>query len=125
MKTPESRPRRFESQLRFLQARLSPEGYLGLHLTIGLLVLVAAGWWFSEIAEDVSRDTATRLLDDSITAWFHACDRAADQDFPNRDFSWFGRFPNVRVDRSRANPGAAEILLSAPRRRGRRQDASS
>ena len=54
----------------FLRARFSPEGYLGLHLTIGLLVLLAAGWWFGDIAEDVSRDAATRLLDDRITAWF-------------------------------------------------------
>jgi membrane-associated phospholipid phosphatase len=62
--------RRFDRPLGFLRARLSPEGYLGLHLTIGLLVLLAAGWWFGDIAEDVSRDAATRLLDDRITAWF-------------------------------------------------------
>jgi hypothetical protein len=72
MKTAGSPPRRFERPRRFLQARLSPEGFLGLHLTIGLLVLIGAGWWFSEIAEDVSRDPATRLLDDSITSWFVA-----------------------------------------------------
>jgi membrane-associated phospholipid phosphatase len=64
--------RRFARQIRFLQARLSPEGYLGLHLTIGLLVILAAGWWFGDIAEDMSRDAATRLLDDSITSWFQA-----------------------------------------------------
>jgi membrane-associated phospholipid phosphatase len=63
-------PRRFARQIRFLQARLSPEGYLGLHLTIGMLVILAAGWWFGDIAEDVSRDAATRLLDDTITSWF-------------------------------------------------------
>jgi undecaprenyl-diphosphatase len=62
--------RRFARQIRFLQARLSPEGYLGLHLTIGLLVILASGWWFGDIAEDMSRDAATRLLDDSITSWF-------------------------------------------------------
>jgi membrane-associated phospholipid phosphatase len=65
-------PRRFERPIRFFRARFSPEGYLGLHLTIGMLVLIAGGWWFSEIAEDVSRDAATRLLDDTITSWFHA-----------------------------------------------------
>ena len=64
--------RRFARQIRFLQARLSPEGYLGLHLTVGLLVILAAGWWFGAIAEDMSRDAATRLLDDSTTAWFQA-----------------------------------------------------
>jgi membrane-associated phospholipid phosphatase len=66
----EPSPRRFERQLRFLQARLSPEGYLGLHLTIGLLVIIAAGWWFADIAEDMSRSAATRALDKSITSWF-------------------------------------------------------
>jgi membrane-associated phospholipid phosphatase len=60
----------FERPLRFLRARFSPEGYLGLHLTAGLLVVVAAGWWFGDIAEDMSRDAATRLLDDRITVWF-------------------------------------------------------
>jgi undecaprenyl-diphosphatase len=65
-------PRRFERPLRFLRARFSPEGYLGLHLTIGLLVIIATGWWFADIAEDMSRNAATRLLDDNITSWFHA-----------------------------------------------------
>jgi undecaprenyl-diphosphatase len=62
--------RRFERSRRFLRARFSPEGYLGLHLTIGLLAIVAAGWWFGDIAEDMSRNAATRALDDSITSWF-------------------------------------------------------
>src|SRR6266404_8548134 len=65
-------PRRFARQIRFLQARLSPEGYLGLHLTVGLLVILGAGWWFGDIAEDMSRDAATRLLDYSTTSWFQA-----------------------------------------------------
>jgi undecaprenyl-diphosphatase len=33
-------------------------------------VIFAAGWWFGDIAEDVSRDAATRLLDDKLTSWF-------------------------------------------------------
>jgi membrane-associated phospholipid phosphatase len=64
--------RRFARQIRFLQARLSPEGYLGLHLTVGLLVILITGWWFADIAEDMSREAATRLLDNSTTAWFQA-----------------------------------------------------
>jgi membrane-associated phospholipid phosphatase len=66
----ERNSRRFARQLQFLQARLSPAGYLGLHLTVGLLVILAAGWWFADIAEDMSREAATRLLDKSATAWF-------------------------------------------------------
>jgi membrane-associated phospholipid phosphatase len=62
---------RFARQIRFLQARLSPEGYLGLHLTVGLLVILAAGWWFADIAEDMARNAGTRLLDERVTAWFH------------------------------------------------------
>jgi undecaprenyl-diphosphatase len=68
----EPAPRPFERQIRFLQARLSPKGYLGLHLTIGLLVIVAAGWWFADIAEDMSRNAATHALDDNIKSWFAA-----------------------------------------------------
>ena len=62
---------RFARQIRFLQARLSPEGYLGLHVTVGLAVILAAGWWFADIAEDMSRDAATRLLDEHVASWFH------------------------------------------------------
>jgi undecaprenyl-diphosphatase len=64
-------PRRFAHWKRFLQARLSPESYLGLHLTVGLLVILAAGWWFGDIAEDMSRNAATRLFDERVAFWFH------------------------------------------------------
>jgi membrane-associated phospholipid phosphatase len=66
----EPSPRRFKRSRGFLRARLSPEGYLGLHLTIGVLVILLTSWWFSDIAEDMSRNAATRALDDNITAWF-------------------------------------------------------
>jgi undecaprenyl-diphosphatase len=62
---------KFARQIRFLQARFSPEGWLGLHLTIGLLVILITGWWFGDIAEDMSRDAATRLLDERVSLWFH------------------------------------------------------
>ena len=38
---------------RFVAARLSPEEATGLHMTIGLALLVAAAWVFGGIAEDV------------------------------------------------------------------------
>ena len=62
--------RRFARPIGFIKARFSPEGYLGLHLTLGLFVVLLAGWWFGEIVEDVSRDAATRVLDERVIAWF-------------------------------------------------------
>ena len=38
---------------RFVAARLSPEGETGLHLTVGVVLMVAAAWMFGGIAEDV------------------------------------------------------------------------
>jgi undecaprenyl-diphosphatase len=67
--------RRFARQIGFLKARFSPEGYLGLHLTVGLVVVLLTGWWFGEIVENVSRDAATRLLDENVIGWFQ--DRAS------------------------------------------------
>src|SRR3954466_8277991 len=78
-----------EPLLRFLRARFSREGYLGLHLTIGLLVIIATSWWFADIAEDMSRDAATRQLDDGITAWFQTHATPALTTF-GRTVSFFG-----------------------------------
>ena len=64
--------RRPARHIRFIKARFSPEGYLGLHLTVGLVVVLLAGWWFGEIVENVSRDAATHLLDERVIAWFQS-----------------------------------------------------
>lgn len=56
---------------RFLHARLSPEGYLGLHLTVGALLLVAASAVFGAIAEDVVSADALTLLDVRLAQWLH------------------------------------------------------
>lgn len=56
----------------FLRARLSPEGYLGLHLTIGALLLSAATAMFGAIAEDVVSAASITLLDVRIAHWLHA-----------------------------------------------------
>ena len=66
----DSPPRRWDRSRRFLAARLSAEGAFGLHLTIGVIVVIAAGWWFGEIAENFSRDALNRGLDDSVMLWF-------------------------------------------------------
>ena len=41
---------RFASLSAFLRARLSREGYLGLHLTIGVLVLLLSAFIFGNLA---------------------------------------------------------------------------
>lgn len=59
-------------QMAFLQARLSPEGYLGLHLTIGLVTFVAAAWVFGGIAEDIVTGDPLTRIDVQVSAWLHA-----------------------------------------------------
>lgn len=57
---------------RFIAARLSPEGELGLHLTVGLLLLLCAAWAFGKIAEDVVRGATITVVDVRLAHWFHA-----------------------------------------------------
>jgi undecaprenyl-diphosphatase len=59
---------------RVLAARLSPEGELGLHLTVGLALLLAAAWIFGAIAEDVVTGATITRVDVRLAHWFH--DRA-------------------------------------------------
>lgn len=56
---------------RFVAARLSPQGQTGLHLTIGVVLMLAAAWLFGGIAEDVVHNEAITLLDVRIAQWFH------------------------------------------------------
>lgn len=64
--------RRFAPQLGFLRARLSPRGYLGLHLTLGLVLLVGAFWLFGGIAQDVVAGDPLTVVDKQVADWFHA-----------------------------------------------------
>lgn len=57
---------------RFVAARLSPEGQTGLHLTVGVALMLAAAWLFGGIAEDVVNNESITLLDVRIAQWFHA-----------------------------------------------------
>lgn len=63
--------RRFEREIRFVQARLSPAGYLGLHLTLGLLLIIATCWSFGEIAEDFGTRGWLASMDRSAADAFH------------------------------------------------------
>ena len=63
--------RRFAPQLEFLRDRLSPRGYLGLHLTIGVLLLIGAAWLFGGIAQDVVAGDPLTVIDKNVAEWFH------------------------------------------------------
>jgi undecaprenyl-diphosphatase len=62
---------RFHKQIRFLQNQLSPQGYAGLHLTVGVLIVLICGWCFGEIAEDVSHGDPIVQIDRQVAVWFH------------------------------------------------------
>jgi undecaprenyl-diphosphatase len=56
---------------RFAAARLEPDGEFGLHLTIGVLVLLLAAWIFGGIARDVVEHEALTRLDARLALWLH------------------------------------------------------
>ena len=62
---------RLKKLIAFLRARLSPEGFLGLHLTVSITVLVIATWLFSAIAEDVVTGDRITIVDDRFSGWLH------------------------------------------------------
>lgn len=64
--------RRLDPQLEFLLDRLSPRSYLGLHLTLGVLLLIGASWLFGGIAEDVVAGDPLTVIDKRVADWFHA-----------------------------------------------------
>lgn len=64
--------RRFAFVSRFLASRLDPQSYVGLHLTISL-VLAAAAIWASSALLDAVLDNATLVhFDIVLDAWVHA-----------------------------------------------------
>ena len=63
---------RFDRLSAFLRARLSQEGYLGLHLTMGALILMVSAFIFGNIAEDVVRVEKITILDVQVSQWFHS-----------------------------------------------------
>jgi membrane-associated phospholipid phosphatase len=55
----------------FMRVRLSAESFVGLYLTVGLLVLGAAIVLFAVIARDVATGNALTLIDARINVWLH------------------------------------------------------
>jgi undecaprenyl-diphosphatase len=51
---------------------LSPRGYLGLHLTIGALILIASAWLFGGITEDIMHGDPLAVIDVRVSEWLHA-----------------------------------------------------
>jgi hypothetical protein len=64
--------KRFAPQLEWLQRRVSPEGYLGLHLTLGALALIGTCWLFGGITEDVLHRDPLTVVDAKVAAFFNA-----------------------------------------------------
>ena len=62
---------RSNRMVRFLQARISPEGYLGLHLTVGMALIILTCWAFSDIAEDFSRTGWLATMDAGAASALH------------------------------------------------------
>ena len=58
--------------VRFMQARLSPEGALGLHLTLGALILMGTSWVFGGIVEDILTHDPLTVIDSNVAQWLHA-----------------------------------------------------
>lgn len=56
----------------FIVARFTPGEYLGLHLTIGLLLSLAAMWVFAAILEDVVHHDPLTRFDVGVATWMHA-----------------------------------------------------
>ena len=55
----------------FFRARLAPDDYLGLHLTVGLITLLVAALVFGRIAVDVFTAGKIVAFDLQVSAWFY------------------------------------------------------
>jgi membrane-associated phospholipid phosphatase len=62
---------------RFAAARFSPEGTTGLHLTIGVAILVLTAWLFGVIAGEVIEGGPIIAVDLQVANWLHAHAHAA------------------------------------------------
>ncbi len=62
--------RRFARPIEWLEGRFSPEGYLGIHLTVGLFLLVAAVAIFSGVLQQFGTHGWVVLMDQRVAEWF-------------------------------------------------------
>jgi undecaprenyl-diphosphatase len=61
----------------FVRARFSPRGYLGLHLTTGLIAIAASAWLFGGIVDAISDQNAAGGLDRTVAIFVTAQRTAA------------------------------------------------
>jgi membrane protein DedA with SNARE-associated domain/membrane-associated phospholipid phosphatase len=61
---------RYQRQLAFLARRLRPGGALGLSLTLTVAALVAAGWAFGAVLQDVLARDELELVDQPVALFF-------------------------------------------------------
>ena len=64
--------RRLSSLSRFLASRLDPQSYLGLHLTISLVLAATAIWVSSELLDAVLDNATLVRFDIALDAWVHS-----------------------------------------------------
>lgn len=57
--------------VRFVEARLTPGGEFGLHLTAGAALMMAAVAAFGEVAEDVAENDGVAAFDQHVSTWMH------------------------------------------------------
>ena len=62
---------RYDRELRWLLRRLAPGEYLGLHLTVGLLLAVGCLWFFGDLAEDVLTNDQLVRFDQAVAVVLH------------------------------------------------------
>ena len=62
---------RYDRELRWLLRRLTPGEYLGLHLTVGLLLAVVCLWFFGDLAEDVVTNDQLVRFDQAVAIVLH------------------------------------------------------
>lgn len=62
---------RVERCLSFVAARFSPAEQFGLHLTVGIALMVMAAWIFGSIAEEVVEHEEITVIDTYLANWFH------------------------------------------------------
>ncbi len=62
---------RFPRLHRHLAARLDPDQQFGLHLTVGMVLMLCAAWLFGLIASEVMANAAITRVDQQLAHWFH------------------------------------------------------